>query len=459
VRTGTTNVLLECALFDPKTIRTGRRLLDMSTDASYRFERGIDPDGMERAVRRAVELIVATAGGTVEASVPFVDAGIPEIPPIRVRAARAERVLGVPVSEARIADLLEPIGFERVEGTTDTYRVPGHRRDDVLREVDLIEEIARREGYDSFPDDLRSFRPSVVPDDPMAHLEDRLRTLLVAQGLLEARSSPFSPDSEGDVELLLPLSTTEGRLRRALLPGLLRRLEGNYNRGARDVRLFEIGTVFAPGAEALPHEETRLAVLLTGARRPAHWSGEVPSYDLWDLRGLAEAVADLIGATLEPEGANAILAADAIFTLVSPQGASLGTAGRVRDEAVDSPAWGEPVFGLELVLDVTMLPERAKQFRPLPAHPPVERDLALVVPVKVRAGEIEKTIADTAGPLLEAVHPFDLYVGQGVPAGARSLAFRLRFRAADRTLTDAEVDVAVARVLSRLREEHNVERR
>jgi phenylalanyl-tRNA synthetase beta chain len=460
VRSNTRNILLECALFDAQTIRRGRRLLDMSTDASYRFERGVDPDGMERAVRRAVEIILATAGGVVESAVPFVDAGIPAMAPVRIRAERAARVLGVPLSEARIASLLEPIGFERVEDAPDTFRVPGHRRYDVVREVDLIEEIARREGYDAFPDDLRPFRPSAVPDDPMAHLEDRLRTLFVAHGFLEARSSAFAPDAEGDVALLLPLSAAEGRLRRALLPGLLRRLESNYNRGAQDIRLFEIGTVFARTDVDLPREETRLAAILTGARQPAHWSGATGSFDLWDLRGLAETLASAIGVELDTKGASPILEAGSTFSLIAkPGGTILGTAGPIQEGAVDAPAWAEPVFGLELTIDASMLRGAAIEFRPLPAHPSVERDLALLVSRATPAAAIEQTIRATAGALLEEVDLFDVYTGEGVPQDSRSLAFRLRFRAPDRTLTDSEVDAAIVRVLGRLREEHNVERR
>lgn len=458
VRATTKNVLLECALFDAQAIRRGRRLLDMSTDASYRFERGVDPDGMERAVYRAVQLILETAGGTVEPSVPFVDAGVPDSAPIRVRAERAERLLGVSLSAARIAGLLEPIGFRTVEGTKDTFRVPGHRRYDVTREVDLIEEVARREGYDAFPDELRPFRPSSVPEDVMAVVEDRLRTLFVGMGFLEARSAAFAPDAEGDVALLLPLSAAEGRLRRSVLPGLLHRLESNYNRGARDVRLFEIGTVFMPGAESLPGEETRVAALLTGARQPAHWSGNPGSFDLWDLRGLAESLAALLGASIEPDGSDALLETGSTLAIRSADGTIVGAAGAIRAGAVDAPAWAEPIFGLEMRIDAAMLQAGGGLFRPLPAHPAVERDLALIVAHTIPAAVIEKSIRSSA-ELLESIQLFDVYTGENVPPGSRSLAFRLRFRAADRTLTDHEVDAVVNRVLSRLREEHHVERR
>ncbi|MGH7501553.1 MAG: phenylalanine--tRNA ligase subunit beta [Longimicrobiales bacterium] len=459
VRESTRNLLLECALFDPKAIRRGRRQLDLSTDASYRFERGVDPDGMERAVRRCIELILATAGGEVAPSAAFVDAGVAAVPPVRVRPERVERVLGLGVSADRIAGLLEPIGFTR-DDAAGAFRVPGHRRYDVSREVDLIEEIARRVGYENVPDEIRPFRPSAVPDDGMAVLEDRLRTQFVAHGFLEARSYPFVRDADGDVALLLPLSAAEGRLRRSLLAGLLRRLEGNYNRGARDVRLFEIGTVFAPGSEALPREETRVAVLMTGARRPAHWSGPSSTFDLWDLRGLVETVGVVVGAHVGVGTTGApFVEGDSFLLTGNGSSAPIGAGGRVRADALDAPAWAEPVFAFEFTIDAAMAAPVPSGFRELPAQPPVDRDLALLARNDVSAGVLEDGIRAAAGALLESVLPFDVYTGEGVPPGSRSIAFRLRFRGQDRTLTDAEVDDAVARILGRLREEHDVERR
>jgi phenylalanyl-tRNA synthetase beta chain len=465
VTESTVDVLLECALFEPRTIRASRRALGMSTDASFRFERGVDPDGMARAASRAVELILATAGGAVEGEPVFADAGVADIAPIRLRTARVNRVLGVEVAPAEAASLLEPLGFG-VEPAADalTVRVPGHRRWDVTREDDLIEEIARRRGYDTFPDDVLPFRPSVVPDDAVARIEDLLRTHLVGEGFLEARSLSFVPESDGDVPLLLPLSATESRLRRALVPGLLHRLETNFNRGARDLRLFEIGTVFAPGDGGMPDETTRLAAVMTGARQPPHWSGAARDWDLWDLRGLVEGLAGRCGLSVDPDvapGSGVYFPAGPgqAFTLRSAGGEPRGLAGRVVQGAVDAPAWAGEIWALELDLEANMEPGAVGEYRPLPTQPAVERDVALVLPPGTDAGPIEETIRSAAGPMLETVFPFDVYTGKGLPAGARSVAFRLRFRASDRTLTDSEVDRFMSRVLDRLGEEHDVERR
>jgi phenylalanyl-tRNA synthetase beta chain len=467
VREATADILLECALFDPRTIRASRRALGMSTDASYRFERGVDPDGMARAAVRTVSLILATAGGVVDGAPGVADAGIAPVPPIRLRPRRLSRVLGVEVGADEAASLLTPLGF-RVERAGDdlSVAVPGHRRYDVTREDDLVEEVARRRGYDTFPDDARPFRASSIADDAMAILEDRLRTLLSAWGFLEARSVPFVPEAEGDVALMLPLSSAESRLRRALVPGLIRRLEANFNRGARDLRLYEIGTVFAPGPEGLPRETTRLAAVMTGARSPAHWSGDARDWDLWDARGLAEEIGRLCGLDIDsgPETGSGTRAG---FPAEPGTGVGFrfagapwpGLAGRVASGSLDAPSWAAGVLAIEVDLDVSMGRTVTVPFRPLPAQPAVERDLALVLPAGTAASAVEGCIRSAAGPMLESVMPFDVYGGGGLPAGARSVAFRLRFRVPDRTLTDPEVDRFVGRVLDRLLEEHHVERR
>ena len=174
-------------------------------------------------------------------------------------------------------DLLQPIGFTHTANVDHSleFRIPGHRWFDVSDEIDLIEEVARREGYDNFATELRPFRPSSVPDHPLTMLERALRERLVGRGLLESRTAGFAAESEGDVELLHPLSSAESRLRRALLPGLLHRVEYNFSRGTRDVRLFELGTAFQAVENAeRPVETTRLAVVVRA--RAARCTGEGP---------------------------------------------------------------------------------------------------------------------------------------------------------------------------------------
>jgi phenylalanyl-tRNA synthetase beta chain len=460
VRDETRDILLECALFDARSVRATRRALNLATDASYRFERGIDDSAMELAVLRAAELIRATAGGTIVAGA-AAGAGLPAPPAIRLRLARVAQILGERFAAATVDELLRPLGFD-VAADRDAVNVavPAHRRHDVVREEDLVEEIARRHGYDAFSEQLRPFRPGTVPTHPLFLVEDRVRSVMIARGFLEAHTAAFAPESEGDVALMLPLAATESRLRRALLPGLLHRVEYNFARGARSIRLFELGTAFAPprGTDGRPHEELRLAVAFTGLRRPPHWSEEEAYFDIWDAKALMDELADMLGLAVRAGSGNALLDHDLSFRLVErDNGDERGAGGRIRGGTVDAPPWARDVWGIELRLEATAPPPA--RYRPLPAQPANERDLALLVPVSTPSAAVADAIRAGAGPLLEEVDVFDVYSGSGVPAGTRSIAWRLRFRAPDRTLTDAEVDGAVQRVLQRLNDEMGVRQR
>ncbi len=461
----TADVLLECALFDPRSIRSTRRALVMSTDASYRFERGVDPEGMRAAVERAVGLILATAGGALDGPVLDVHPGSFEPATVRLRLSRIERVLGVPIDAKRVQELLVPLGFQITGEADDTLlvRVPGFRSYDVTREIDLIEEVARTHGYDRFPTELGAYRPGTVPDHPMFGLEDELRRHLAAAGLFEAHTPAFVAEGEGDLEVSNPLNAREPFMRRALLPSLLRRVEYNLARGNRDVRLFEIGTSFrATASGAPPREETHLAVTMTGLREPAHWSRPDEPFSVWDLKGLLEEVAGRAyggRATVSPapEATGPWDPAAAFVVRVGDDDEVVGSGGRVRPDGMDLPVWAGDVWGVELTLPANGAAAAVPTFRPLPQFPGVERDLALVVPDAISAEAIFSTIRSGAGALLEDLTLFDLYRGEGVPEGARSLAFRLRFRAPDRTLKDAEVDRAMASVRDALKEELGVE--
>jgi phenylalanyl-tRNA synthetase beta chain len=453
VTSETRNVFLECAVFDPATVRATRRALGLATDASYRFERGVDPLGTPFSAGRAAELIREVTGGTIADTPAFATTG-PAAPVfVRLRQARIEQVLGVRFEGDAVRTSLEPLGFEVDEEEPGILRVavPGHRRFDVSREEDLIEEVARRHGYDAFPAELRPFRPGSVPTHPLFVLEDRLRALLVARGLLELRTAAFAPAADGDVGLLLPLATTESHLRRSLLPGLLRRVEFNFARAARSIRIFEIGTVFAPSQDGgAPVESTRLALALSGPRTPPHWTAAAEPFDVWDLKAIAQEVAALLGCTVQPAAEHALLDPDLSFRLVGPHDEDMGRAGRVLRGRIDAPAWAAPVWILEVDLPAGGRTVAQVQYQELPQHPAIERDLALLTGRAISADEVGRRIRAASGDLLEAAVPFDVYTGEGVSSGTSSVAWRLRFRAPDRTLTDAEVDAVIRSVLDRL---------
>ena len=496
----TSEILLECALFEPKSIRRTRRALGISTDASYRFERGVDPEGHFPAVKRALEVILATAGGEIDGPIMEVLPRPWEPFSLTLRLARVEQVLGVPLGAEEIESLLKPLGFGVEAGGKGELgvTVPGYRSYDVTREVDLIEEIARTHGYDNFPDELGPARPTTVPDHPLFQLEDGLRHALAGTGLLEATNPAFAPESEGDVEISNPISQEESHLRSALLPALLRCVEYNFARGARDVRLFEIGTVFsACDSGDPPREDLHVALTITGRQRPAHWSEEVGAVDFWTLKGLVQEtlaesgwgevavspraaaagtaddgagddgtdsegtddVSDTLGAGGGRLFAEALFVPSTTVVITAVDGRTVGSAGQVRPDRIDAPAWAGPVWAMELRLPAEPELERATLFRPLPQFPGVDRDLALLVPRHVSAESVLECIRGSGGELLHEITIFDEYRGEGVGEGGRSLAFRLRLQAWDRTLTDKEVDRVVGKVAKRLLEDLGVEQR
>src|SRR5213594_4454216 len=462
VSESTTDIVLECAYFQPTRIRRTRRALGLSSESSYRFERGIDMLAMPDAMRRAIELITAVAGG--ELREPPLDLW-PE--PVQertvfLRAERVSRLLGVAVARADIERYLTSVGFfvapkeERL-----AVQVPGWRPD-VTRDVDLIEEVARLAGYDAFPDELRPYRPGTVPDAPEERARGRARERLARSGLYEARTLPLGPpDGPDAVAVLNPLSAEEAYLRSRLLPGLIRRVEHNWANRSRDVRLFEVGTVFrwtageeGRGKRAL-EEWTSVAGVLTGGRYPPHWSdgAKVPDMDLWDLKHHFELAVDVAAppCVVQPATGGAVG-----WVAAQRTGEVVGEAGPLE---ADAPVWAASLFGFEVRLLVGSV--ELATYRPLPLQPPVERDLALVLPAGVTAAAVADVLRRAAGPLLERLDVFDEYRGPGggVPAGHRSVAWHCTFRDPTRTLRDRDVDEVVARGLKALEDELGVRRR
>jgi phenylalanyl-tRNA synthetase beta chain len=449
----TTDVVLECAWFAPSGIRRTRRALGLSTDASYRFERGVDRWNGAEALRRCIEVVLATAGGTVVDAPVDVQPDVAHPPRIFLRLARVAQVLGMPLTLHEVERALVAIGATVVAKPEDgrlAVDVPGWRPD-VTAEIDLIEEIARIHGYDRLPDELRPFRVGALADDPATAVLKRVRDGLVAEGLAEVVSLPFGPaQGEASVALLNPLADTGAHLRERLLPALVSHAERNWNAQVRDVRLFEVGTVFERGAPGeRPRERTRVAAVISGAREPAHWSGpEAPDVDRWDMKGLAEAVAVLAfpGTRWHVQGDG--------WVALDAEDRPVGWAGSL---AADAPPWAAPLYGVEL--DVALVPAAPVRVTPLPSTPAATRDLSLVVEDGVTAGRLADVIRASGGELLEAVRVTAEYRGASLGEGRRSVTFRLVFRAPDRTLRDEDVDAAERRVLEALERDAGVARR
>ena len=450
----TTDLVLECAYFDPTRTRRTRRALGLSSESSYRYERGLDLWSMPDALRRAIEVITAVAGGTlVEAPLDLWPE--PEQPrAVFLRPERVNHLLGIEVPRTEVEKLLTSVGFVALpKDDRIAVQVPGWRPD-VTGEVDLIEEVARLRGYDTFPDELRPFRPGTVPDSPVEQAKDRVREALAQAGFYEARTLSLGPaNGPGAVAVSNPLSAEDAHLRMALLPALRRRVEHNWAEKNRDVRLFEVGTVFEKGVVVggLPNEWVSVAAVLTGGRFPPHWTGaKVPDMDIWDLKHHFELAvsASHPGAVVRPT------ADQGAWEAVGGDGSVVGTASTLE---ADAPDWAAPLLGFELRLAVGAA--EPVQYRPLPTTPAIEQDVALLLPPGVSAVAVEGVIRKSAGPLLVALSLFDEYRGKELPAGARSVAWHCVYRDAVRTLRAEEVEKSVKAVLSALEGELGVRRR
>ena len=484
VSDATISIFLEVAYFDPSSVRRTRRTLQLSTDASYRFERGIDIEGVPRALERAAQLLIAVAGGRIE--------GVPvDLYPlprhalnIAIDSARVAKLLGEPVAEPDIAKLLAPVGFVvgKFENARASVTVPTWRPD-VTQSVDLVEEIARLRGYDSFSNELRPFRRGTVPDSPLAVLTRRVREVCVSAGLLEALSMPFVRGFPAThVRVANPMSEDEQYLRKAIVETLLKRVEYNLARGHRDIRLFEVGSVFHPTAVDLPIEEMHVAAILVGHRHPPHWTEQIaPDFDEWDAKGLAELLAKKIGCNRSVDIRDAV---GKSFDSIAQGGSRLWDVlldnqpiGAIWRLALDAPVWAPPAFGIEITLvrvSSTPIapPGQSKlehpdlgapaspfEFRPFPSTPSTFVDVALLLPNDLAASRVENVIRETSGELLESLSLLSEYRGAGIADGFRSVAWRLTFRHPERTLRDKEVSGRRDKVLKTLEGELGVRQR
>jgi phenylalanyl-tRNA synthetase beta chain len=493
VTDATTDILLEVASFDPARVRATRRKLGVSTDASYRFERAVDAHAAPRHLRYAVDLIIAVAGGRLEGESIDVSATLPSPPAIPVRGRRVETLLGEPIDAREVELELSSVGFSVATGNDDNALLvtPPTWRSDVVAEVEVIEEIARLHGYDKFPSDIRPFRPGNVPDSPLHLVTTRVRDVCVAVGLLEVRPLPFTRrNDERSLRVRNPLAEDEAFLRQDILDTLANRAEFNLAHMQRTIRLFEIGAVFVgneAGDGSLPDERIHVAALVMGDRRPPHFTEpRPPHYDEWDAKGLAESVAE---AAFTGHVVACVAAEGDVLWNVTVADVKVGVVRRVQ---LDAPAWAASAFGVEIDLEALSpspgrmysssagTPDRPVQeiagmlggvprrnlaggtpraYKPIPAMPAIDIDLALIVPDAIRAAQVEQLIRQSAGELLERLSLFDEFRGSGIPDGSRSLAWRLTFRHPERTLREREIQGRTERIVKALEGELGVRQR
>ncbi len=461
VTESTRRVLLECAYFDPVTVRRMSKRLGLHTDASHRFERDMSPQGISAAIQRACHLIALHGGGTISSEGIDVVGSLPQDRRLVLRAARLCSYLGVEVPAARVTAILSALGFAVSDAAGDFAVVVPPRRVDVSREEDLIEEIARFHGYDQLPSTLPLLRRRNTRGASEAlRRERRLKNICAASGYWETMTFAFTSATEqapfliGETPLAIvnPISEAMGVMRTSMLPGLLAAVARNRNRGARRIRLFEVGRTFHGGDGGPPIERRGLALAACGTVHEAHFAAPEISSDFGELKGTLETLrarmrwppiewsaAQIPG--LQPGSAAEICIGEL----------AAGIAGKIAPEVAAALGADVTVWAAEIEIGA-LLEHAAADFRidPLPRYPAGERDLTILIDDDLPYGKVEAEVAALQGIPLAELRLLDLYSGGDVPDGRRAATLRLTYRADDRTLTAEEIEAAQERVAEHL---------
>ena len=455
VSEATRNLLLECATFQPRSIRRTSKRLRLASESSMRFERGVDQEGMPLALRSLTSLVCRLSGGRA-APRPVDSEPRPfSRPKVFLRPERYRKVVGM---EAGARDLVAALGRLGLEAGTDpnerlAVAVPS-RRPDLRREEDLIEEVIRVLGYDRIPSTPPRIASSVPSPTQFQEIR-RAREILASLGLFEAINYTFAPEKDlatlheqARIRIANPLKEDRAHMRTTLLAGLIEDLKRAINRRVEPMKLFEVGPTFRerPG-ETFPEEPCKVSALLWGKRDV--WVGDKESaLDFYDLKGLAEAfVREFCGRSagfelradprLHPRSACAVLV----------DGTSVGVLGEIHPEIGETLDLPAGVFVFELDLALLLKGREKRTYFPLPRFPAIVRDVALLLDERATAAEVMAVLRHGAGPLAVQVDVFDVYKGKQVQKGRKSMAFRVTYRADDRTLTDLEVDEAHQRAV------------
>jgi phenylalanyl-tRNA synthetase beta chain len=450
----TTDVLLEAACFDPARIRRASKALGLSTDASQRFERGIDSENAIRAIDWCAELIRHIAGGRIANGridvhpTPFVGVEI------NIRWAQIPRILGIDIPRDEVERQMSALGIEILASDDTGLRVMQPSwRSDLTREIDLIEEVARLWGYDRIPSSGSASSISSATESLDLKLVDDARSWLVEMGLQEVVTSSLVPEAQTEmvqtprkaVQLANWSSAEMSHLRTHLLPSLLSVVRHNLRqKSAKGVALFEIGTVYGE-VDGKYQEHREIVVLFAGQTPGVNWSDTNRQYDYFDMKGVVESLvqrSSLLSPGLVPYDLSGYVSRTGTHIQVAED--EVGTMGQIDASLCDVFDLTVPVFFARIDL-ASLVKHRnvLSEVAPLPRYPAVERDLALVVPEAVPARELETIVHASGAPLIERVVLFDVYRGKGLETGEKSLGFNLEFRAKDRTLTDQEVDELV----------------
>jgi phenylalanyl-tRNA synthetase beta chain len=449
VTSATLDLLLESAYFAPSSIRRTSRRLGLISDSSFRFERGVDPEAVIFASRRATDLILETAGGIAEEV--LVSAGA--VPTLRhmieMRPERCEALLGIRVPNSD--ELLKRLGLKSTGA--DRWETPSYRPD-LEREVDLIEEVCRLSGIQKIPSRVVSIATPVSEPDRDHDAQMLMKQRLAGLGLFEARNLKlvdqqavtYSLEPKSDVlRLRNPIAAEQEVLRPSLLPGLMRAAERNFSRGSASVALFEIGKVFRSESK---EERVDLAIILSGERQAKAWNQTAERYNLFDLKGLLESALRLRLKWFRGEPNEF---APLICEAISPGNDRIGRIGQVQPGLARTFGARAPLFVAEIALELA--PPPPFLYKPLDRFPGTSRDVAFIVPLSLKYQEVQESFRSAGEPLLVDVQLFDLFIdpsGRKMASDKKSMACSLTYRSSERTLTHEEVSAAHDRLKSRL---------
>ncbi|MFC1988426.1 phenylalanine--tRNA ligase subunit beta [Chloroflexota bacterium] len=461
---GTTSILLEAASFNPASIHYTGRTLGLSSEACMRFERGINPELTLPALKRATQLLVELGGG--EAAKGVIDAypGKVEREPVLLSVAEVKRLLGVDFSIRQITEVLTSLGFEcRKSGSASAVLVtPPYWRSDISLAVDLIEEVARITGYDRIPMNMINQPIPRQNPAPIIGLKREVGRLLAGYGfqevitysltgleMMEKLFVELHPLEPEPLRVVNPMTVEQEYLRPNLRANLLTALSSNRRYEDGGIRLFELGRVYLPRSNDLPEEREMLCGLLSGPGVEKSWQGENQPLDFFEAKGVVEVLLSRLGVTAGFElGSDESLHSTAQAAIIA-EGSLLGVVGELRPEVLERFEINEPVYLVEINL-MALLPFTTghKMFKPTPRFPAIVRDMALVVDTGIAYRQIVDIIKSF--PLVEKVAIFDVYSGEQVPQGKKSLAYRVIFQSMTHTLTDEEVNKVEQQILDRL---------
>jgi phenylalanyl-tRNA synthetase beta chain len=470
VTRATRNILLESAKFAGASVRKTSRQLGLRSESSLRFEKEVNPEDVIAALDRAASLIAELTGGQIAEGIVEARVGYAEPLHITLRLSQINSYLGTSLTQEEVQGILERLHFTYSVTSSDelVINVP-NRRGDITRDVDLIEEVARLYGYDHIPTTLMNgvTTPGSLTKEQV--IRRLLRQILSQSGLHEVINYTFTHPEEHrqfpgkyaevlPVGLALPMSEDRSILRTSLIPHLLNTAVYNRNRSIADIAIFEIGKVFLTTEQQLtklPEERLLLAMLLTGNRQTAHWSGKSAKVDFYDLKGIFEKLIGYLGlegiefAAAEPRGFHPGRTAEVVIH-TSEGALSLGTVGQLHPD-LQRERELEDTYILEIELDtLSRYVDKNIQYTTLPRYPSVSRDIAVVVDAGINAGLLLAKVQEVAGTLLESIQVFDIFTGERLGEGKRSVALSLVYRHAEHTLTDEEVVAAHGDVVQAL---------